>query len=61
MKKPINTKEAAKILGVIPRRVTAMITAGRLKARKHGRDWLIEHADLEPVMVRKPGRPAKAD
>lgn len=53
----ISTKQAARILGVSPRRVRALITSGRLPAKMVGRDWLIEKPDLERVMVRKPGRP----
>ena len=53
------TKQTAKILGITPRRVRALINAGRLPAEKHGRDWVIKPKDLELVKVRKPGRPKK--
>ena len=53
----LTTKQAAKILNVTPRRVRALINAGRLPAEKHGRDWAIKPKDLELVKVRKPGRP----
>jgi len=36
-----------------------MITAGRLKAQRFGRDYLIKPKDLEPVKKRQPGRPRK--
>jgi excisionase family DNA binding protein len=55
----ITTKKAAEILGVSPRRVTALITAGKLPAQKLGRDWLINKKDLDKVKERKPGRPKK--
>jgi excisionase family DNA binding protein len=53
----MTTDEAAAARGVSARRVLAMIKAGRLHAEKRGRDWWIEEADLEPVRVRKVGRP----
>lgn len=53
----LTTNEAADILNITPRRVRALINAGRLPAEKHGRDWAIEPEDLELVKVRKPGRP----
>lgn len=55
----ITTGEAARLLGVSPRRVQMLIKAERLKATKHGRDWLIDRADLAAVAERKPGRPRK--
>lgn len=54
---PIGTRQVSDILGVTPQRVRAMILAGRLKATKVGRDWLIDPPDLEAVKYRKPGRP----
>jgi excisionase family DNA binding protein len=48
---------AAGRLGISSRRVRQLIAAGRLRALKHGRDWLIREADLARVAVRKPGRP----
>jgi excisionase family DNA binding protein len=59
MAKLITTKEAAKELGVTVRRVQALIKAGRLRAKKMGRDWIIRMADLDKVRVRKPGRSPK--
>jgi excisionase family DNA binding protein len=52
------TTTAAAELGVTPGRVRAMIAAGRLKANRAGRDWLIEPKALATVRDRKPGRPA---
>ncbi len=55
----LTTKEAADLLGVTVRRVQAMITAERLPAKKIGRDYLINEADLSLVEIRKTGRPSK--
>jgi len=52
----ITTKEAALELGITPRRVQALIKSGRLPAEKIGRDWIIDHKNLELVRVRLPGR-----
>lgn len=51
----LSTKDAAARLGITPRRVAALIAAGRLPATKLGRDWLIAEADLALVAERKPG------
>ncbi len=56
----LTTAEAAARLKISPRRVQALISAGRLAATKHGRDWLIEEHALEAVAERKPGRPKRA-
>jgi len=37
-----------------------MIDAGRLKAMRVGREWLIDPKDLEAVKDRKVGRPRKS-
>jgi excisionase family DNA binding protein len=37
----LTTKEAAEKLGITPRRVVALVTAGRLPASKFGRDYMI--------------------
>lgn len=51
----ITSKEAAERLGITPRRVGALIAAGRLPATKLGRDWLIAEDALALVAERKPG------
>jgi len=56
----LTTTQAAKELGISRVRIVAMIGAGRLKAEKMGRDWMIRRADLAPVRKRKPGRPKKS-
>jgi excisionase family DNA binding protein len=55
----LSTTQAADILGVKQARVRQLILAGRLPARKIGRDWVIRQKDLELVMVRPVGRPPK--
>lgn len=56
----LSVAEAADKLGVIPRRVRALIAARRLPAARLGeRAWAIRAEDLERVRVRKPGRPAQ--
>ncbi len=55
----LTTTQAADILKVKQARVRQLILAGRLPAKKHGRDWIIRERDLEPVRIRKVGRPRK--
>jgi len=54
------TTTAAAELGVTPGRVRALIAAGRLRATRAGRDWLIAPKALAAVSERKPGRPARS-
>ena len=60
METVLTTTQAAERLGVTPRRVAALITAGRLPANQFGGSWMIQEADLALVADRKVGRPAKA-
>lgn len=55
----LTTKEVAEHLGVTVPRVHALIKAGRLPAKKMGRDVFIEESDLKLVEDRKTGRPPK--
>jgi len=55
----LTTADAATMLGVSQRRVQALITAGRLRATKHGRDWLICPTDLAAYMRSPVGRPKR--
>jgi len=55
----IGTAVAGKRLGVTQDRVRALIKAGRLPAKKVGRDYVIDPEDLALVKNRKPGRPRK--
>ena len=54
----LSTRDAATRLGITPRRVVALIRAGRLPALRVGRAWVIREADLELVKDRRPGRPS---
>jgi len=62
----LTSKEAANILGVIPRRVLQFIKEGRLPATKIGRPWFIKRSDLEEFMrIERPsgnlsGKPRKS-
>jgi excisionase family DNA binding protein len=57
----LTTKQVAERLGITPRRVQALIEAGRLPASKFGRDYQIKENDLKLVKNRKRGRPKKED
>lgn len=54
----LTTTEAADLMGITPRRVRALISAGRLPAKKVGRDWQIRRSDAR-TLERRPGRPRK--
>ena len=58
-KKHLTTNEVAVRLGVSSTRVRQLISKGRLKSIKLGRDIYIEESWLEPVYNRKVGRPRK--
>ena len=51
---------AGEFLGVNDSRIRQLILAGRLPARKIGRDWLIKERDLKKVENRRVGRPRKS-
>jgi excisionase family DNA binding protein len=55
----LTTKQVAEKLRITPRRVQALVTAGRLPATKFGRDYMIRESDLKLVEYRKVGRPKK--
>ena len=55
----IGTKQAAELLGVSPRRVRALITAGRLPSMVVAGTHLLRREDLRLVEGRKGGRPKK--
>jgi site-specific DNA-methyltransferase (cytosine-N4-specific) len=57
MAKMLTTPEVAKRLGVSTARVRQLILEGRLPSVQHGRDHLVNEADLALVRDRKPGRP----
>lgn len=53
----LSTSEAAAALGVSPRRVLQLIADGRLRAKRIGRDYVIEAKALRAVRDRPNGRP----
>jgi excisionase family DNA binding protein len=53
----LTTAQAAKKLGISPRRLLDLIQAERLPAQPFGRTYMIEEKDLKLVKNRKPGRP----
>ena len=55
------TIEAAKLLCVNASRMRQLILAGRIRATKHGRDWLIDSSEIERYnrTRRGQGRPCK--
>ncbi len=53
----LTTAQAGTALGIGPSRVQQLVRAGRIKARRIGRMYLIRRADLAPVMSRPAGRP----
>jgi len=57
----LTVAEAAAILGVAPSSVRHAIRAGRLEARKAGRDWLLRPEDVLMYKAnrRNSGRPFK--
>jgi excisionase family DNA binding protein len=56
--KMLDTKQAAKRLGVTISQVTLLIRQGKLPAEKFGRDWMIHPSDIDNLEPRlKTGRP----
>lgn len=55
----LTTQEAAAKLKITVARVQQLIWAGRLPAKKLGRDYVIAESDLKLVRHRKVGRPRK--
>lgn len=58
----LTTAQSAAILGVTRCRIRALIKAGRIKAERHGRDWMLREPEVRRFaeVVRKPGRPTSA-
>jgi excisionase family DNA binding protein len=56
----LTTAQAAKILGLKPRRVRVFCATGRLKARRHGSEWAITAESVEAfrLVPRRTGNPA---
>lgn len=54
----LTTEQAARELGVSTRRVRQYIEEGRLKAKKIGRDYIINSRSLAAFKPLPPGRPS---
>jgi excisionase family DNA binding protein len=59
MNELLSVTESAASLAISPRRVRALIAAGRLPATRIGNVWIIERQALDLVRIRKVGRPRK--
>lgn len=57
MTEEITTIAAAELLGVTPRRVRQYIEGGRLRARKIGRDYLVDAEGVAAFKPRPTGNP----
>jgi excisionase family DNA binding protein len=55
----LTTSQAAKRLEVNTSRIRQLIAAGRIKAIKQGRDWMIEASELDGYERGKSGRPKR--
>lgn len=57
----MDTNEAAEFLGVSPRRVKALISAGLLEGRRFGGVWIVTRESVERRKAENPkaGRPRK--
>lgn len=53
----LTVAQAAAILGRSASRVKVFVAQGRLPAVKHGQAWVIRRADLDRLVIHKPGRP----
>ena len=58
MTEPITTAAAAERLGVTRRRVLQYIEEGRIRARKIGRDYLVDPESVDEFRPRPTGNPA---
>jgi excisionase family DNA binding protein len=54
----LSVADAAKRLGISPRRVQQLVKAGRLPAEEFGGAFIIKESDLGLVANRRPGRPS---
>ncbi len=57
MTKRLTPEEAAALLGLSVRTVQALCAAGRIDARKSGRDWRIKPGPDGVPVIRPPDRP----
>lgn len=54
----LTTSEAAKMLGISPRRVTALIESGQVKAERFGRQWMVDEDSVRRRQQEQP-RPGR--
>lgn len=54
----LTTNQTAERLNLSVRRVRVLCEAGRLKARKVGRDWIVDSRSVDRFSPLPPGRPA---
>jgi excisionase family DNA binding protein len=57
MKALLTTREAAAQLGITDSRIRQLIRAGRLPARRMGRDWFVDEGDLRAFQPAPRGWP----
>ena len=55
----LTVTQAAALLGVTPQRVRFMIKAGKLQAKKWGRDWQIDAESVERYKKERAEREAR--
>jgi excisionase family DNA binding protein len=55
----LTVAQAAAAIGRSESRVKVFIAQGRLPAYRHGHAWSILRADLDRLVIHKPGRPTK--
>lgn len=60
MHETLTLREAAALLGLDPSTLRRQIAAGRLAARRHGRDWFVSRREVARYRrdVARPRRPA---
>ncbi len=49
-----DTKRAAQKLGVTPAQIRHLLSQGRLKGEKFGRDWMVETASIDDYIANRP-------
>lgn len=46
-------KQLAKLLGILPDSLRQRIARGTLKAKKHGRDWMVSEQTVKKLLKEK--------
>jgi len=55
----LTSAQAARMLEMTDSGIRRLIERGKLKAKKHGRDWIIKTDDLQGITKSTAGRPRK--